>query len=371
MLIGGMFDVDIPLLYEEKERKPFSLRCDVDNHYSRIVLTNNGRTATTYAFLHGMKLDAEDEVLLPDYNCISVINAVEAVCLPFAFYRIDEGFCIDLTDLEAKITPHTKVIYIIHYFGVPQPEHIVKGLKELAKKYHLYLVEDLTQTLMTVEEGRIGFGDYLVSSVRKWYQVTDGGVVAARDDVPFEMVPLKDAYDEAVYRQMALALARTYYHSGALEDKKMYLRMEKTANKARYYDFEPRQMTEFSRIILEKSDHEACRIRRRDNYQYLYDKLKKVAGIQILSEKLDTEGNYVPFGLQIMVSDRDDFYQYLTENMIIGEIQWILPVQYYEPGPFAQKVSDHSLMLQIDQRYGKEEMDEVVRVIGNYFEKKQ
>ena len=67
------------------------------------------------------------------------------------------------------------------------------------------------------------------------------------------------------------------------------------------------------------------------------------------------------------MEDRDDFYQYLREKRIIGEIQWILPTQYYKPSEYAAYMSEHSLMLQCDQRYGIAEMEYVVSVIKKYF----
>lgn len=66
MIRGGMFAVDLSTFYSDKKRKEFKLRFDTEENYKRKVLTNNGRTATTYVFKYGIKLKEDEEVLLPN-----------------------------------------------------------------------------------------------------------------------------------------------------------------------------------------------------------------------------------------------------------------------------------------------------------------
>ncbi len=370
MLIGGMFDVDVNQVHKKPEIKNFPFRFDTKHQYNRKVYTNNGRTATTYVFQHGMKLEKGFRVLVPEYNCISVFNALEAADAQFTAYHVKPGLIIDTEDLESKITPDCRVIYLIHYFGVPQPKAVADEIIRIAKEHNLYILEDLTQTVITRDKGRIGFGDYLVMSTRKWYATTDGGVAAARDDVDFEVVDLPEGYDEAVYRQMLVSLERKYFELDPSRSIKEYLQLEKEANKARYLDFTPKKMTEMSQNIFFHADHEYCIAKRRENYSYLYKNLQNISGLTVWGEPLDEEGNYVPFGFLVTVEHRDEFYDFLAGKGVIGEIQWILPEQYYKPGKYAEFLTRHSLMLQCDQRYGIKEMEYTVQVIREYSEKK-
>lgn len=369
MIRGGMFAVDLPLYYSEKNRQEFNLRFDDKGQFSRKVLVNNGRTATTYVFQNGIKLEESQEVLLPEYNCISVINAIEAVHAPFSFYKINKGFEIDFEDLEKKITEKTKVLYIIHYFGIPHSKKSVKKIMELKEKYNLIIVEDLTQTLLTGKTDRIGFGDYVVSSVRKWFPIADGGIAAARNDVPFDLVDLVQDEDASISKQMELSLMKKCYENGTLTDIAPYLEMEKKANKSRYIDFNPRKMTKQSLEILEKVDIDYSIEKRCSNYRYLYDKLKDISGVEMLSGKLDSTNVFVPFGLLIKVKERDLLYDYLAKHLIVGEIQWVLPTQYYAPSEHAASISDQSVMIQIDQRYDIADMDYIADTIKQFFNK--
>lgn len=370
MLIGGMFDVDVEKALHKAEEREFPIRCDENGNYKRKKMTNNGRTATTYALANGPKIPAGKKVLLPEYMCVSVVNSIEAEKIPFEVYKVKEGLEVDLEDLGRKMEElgdSAGAIYLIHYFGFPQSLQVAKKVKELSKKYRVPVIEDLTQSLLSRCSGRMGYGDYLVSSVRKWFPVTDGGIAAARNDVFWEDVPLKDAYDEAVYTQMFLSLARIWYGTKKNLEDRSYLDLEKTANSKRYFDFSPREMTGISKNILAQCDIEEAIGKRRANYSYLYKNLTGIEGLKIFGPKLDTGRDFVPFGFQVLVEDRDDFYQYLREKRIIGEIQWILPTQYYKPSEYAVYMSEHSLMLQCDQRYGIAEMEYVVSVIKKYF----
>ena len=66
MLIGGMFDVDVEKALHKAEEREFPIRCDENGNYKRKKMTNNGRTATTYALANGPKIPAGKKVLLPE-----------------------------------------------------------------------------------------------------------------------------------------------------------------------------------------------------------------------------------------------------------------------------------------------------------------
>ena len=367
MLIGGFYHIDPELLQKEPEKQELELRCDTKGVYSRKIYTGNGRTAASYILLNAVHLTEEDVILLPDYLCVSVINSLEVCKAKFRFYRIKRDLTIDLEDLKSKLDGQVKVVYVIHYFGEPQPKKAADEILRLKEQYGFTIFEDLTQTLYTTDEGRIGFGDYLTASTRKWMPVTDGGILAVKDGVSCPMVPLKDAYDEAVYKQLLISIMRDYYDAHPDKDISYYLQLEKEANKARYLDFTPRAMTELATRILFNMDHERSIRKRRENYQYLYAQLQDVEGLSFARGPLDNEGKYVPFGFVVLTEKRKEFYDYLADHGIIGEIQWILPEEYYIPGEDAKYLSDHNVMLQCDQRYGEAEMAFVVSTIKDYF----
>lgn len=367
MLIGGFYSVDGSLLCRRDEGKDFDLRSDFDGIY-RKVYTNNGRTASVAALAHCREHMQGKKVLLPDYLCLSVISAMEAAGAEYDFYQVKGNLEIDMESLLAKINDDVGMIYIIHYFGVPQPAEIVKKLRQTAQAGSILLMEDITQALFSRDRQSMGFGDYIVASLRKWLPMTDGGLLAVRENLTAgrQLPCLKDAYDESVYRELLISVLRLQYEICPEADKEVYLQYEREANASRYKNLTPRKMTEASMGILRHGDMDALMDRRIENYNYLYERLEKIRWLKLLSRPFFGQREYVPFGLTLLAEDRDGLYRYLTEHNIIPEIQWILPSEYYEPGKEARFMSAHNLMIQCDQRYGLKEMKYVADVLEAY-----
>ena len=367
MLIGGMFDIDVEHALSEPENKSFVLECDHKGVYNRKFFTNNGRTATVLALNNGIKIKHSDVILIPEYNCISIINALSAAGADYQFYKVKEGLIIDTDDIRNKMSDSVVALYVIPYFGVPQPKRIVDELIKISKDYNVPIIEDLTQALFTVESGTIGFGDLIVSSTRKWFPMTDGGIVFVKDGMNFKTPELKEEYDEAVYTQMFLAAARYYYGAKDVLDDDAYLNIERTANSKRYLDFTPKAMTHISSNIFFQTDLKRLKSKRRENYTTLYELLKDDENVQIVGTSIVERPGIVPFGIQLIVNERDKLAAYLRYHKVIPEIQWVLPTQYYVPSEYALYMSEHSLMLQCDQRYGREEMEYTVKIIRQFF----
>src|SRR3989344_5044040 len=79
---------------------------------------NSGRSAL-YALLQSFDIRTGDEVIVQAFTCVAVPNAVLWSGAKPVYCDIDEGYNIDLTDLERKITTRTKAIIVQHTFGIP------------------------------------------------------------------------------------------------------------------------------------------------------------------------------------------------------------------------------------------------------------
>lgn len=370
MLIGGFFSVDGELLLDESPGKEFELRLDTKGLYGKKIFTNNGRTASVQALKHCANRMRGKKILLPDYLCLSVISAVEAAGMDYDFYHVQANLEINWVSLFSKIDENTGMIYIIHYFSVPQHRNLVSHLKSVAQEKGILIMEDITQALFSKHPERMGFGDYIVASLRKWFPMTDGGLLAIRDGLDGDYFPLEDAYDQSVYKELLISVLRSQYERYPDKEKNAYLEYEKAANASRYLDLTPRDMTEASKHILTHADIGNLIKRRVDNFNYLEKKLKNIEEVTILSKPVGTDRDFVPFGMTILVEERDKLYQYLAAHNIIPEIQWILPTEYYNPGKDALFLSEHNLMLQCDQRYSEKDMDYVASVISDFFSNK-
>ncbi len=89
-----------------------------------------------------------DEIIMPSYTFSSTANAfvLRGGVPVFVDIRTDT-LNIDEKKIEAAITPKTKVIVPVHYGGVSCE---MDTIMEIAKKYHLYVVEDAAQAVFAM-----------------------------------------------------------------------------------------------------------------------------------------------------------------------------------------------------------------------------
>ncbi len=142
------------------------------------VVTGFGRTAL---FLALRAAGARGkEILVPDFICRHVPQAVREAGGTPVFYRLEADLNITPPALEAVATRNTLAVIVAHYFGEPQP-----GILELAKwcrGRRIFLIEDCALALGAVHPaGPVGsFGDFSIFSFSKSHWSYGGGAVISR-----------------------------------------------------------------------------------------------------------------------------------------------------------------------------------------------
>lgn len=131
----------------------------IDVTYDQIIITTGGSEAILFGFM--ACLDAGDEVIIPEpfyanYNGFAVEAGVNVV--PITSY-IDSGFALPpIEDFEQVITPKTKAIAICNPnnpTGYSYSRLEMEQLKDLIKKYNLYLFSDEAYREFTYEEKQV------------------------------------------------------------------------------------------------------------------------------------------------------------------------------------------------------------------------
>lgn len=103
-------------------------------------------------------LEPGDEVLIPDpgyANFAMIPRLIGAVPVPYAL-RVEDGFIPDVAQLEALITPRTRVLLVnapSNPLGVVFPEATVRGLVAFAARHDLWIVSDEVYEYLTFEPG--------------------------------------------------------------------------------------------------------------------------------------------------------------------------------------------------------------------------
>ena len=115
----------------------------------KYVFSFNSGRSSFFAILKALSevegLKSDDEVLLQAFTCNAVPNPVLwAELVPIYVDCNKDDFNIDISDLEAKITPKTKVVVVQHTFGMPANMDLVR---QICEKNNLILIEDCAHSL--------------------------------------------------------------------------------------------------------------------------------------------------------------------------------------------------------------------------------
>ena len=170
---------------------------DFENKFSQFldvvggVATNSGTSALVLA-LKTLDIGPGDEVIIPSYTCLAVLNSVVQVgAIPqltdncYDVARMNYNLTPDL--VREKITPKTKAIIVPHMFGVPaEIDQIVE--------FDLPVIEDITLSLGAWhKDRRVGaWGDIGVCSFHRSKMITcgEGGMLVSNN---------RDLYHRACY----------------------------------------------------------------------------------------------------------------------------------------------------------------------------
>lgn len=133
--------------------------------------------------VRALELKKDDEVIMPSFTIIScaqslVTQGIKPVLVDSHF----DTFNMIIEDIEAKITPKTKAIMIVHIFGLTVD---IEPILELAKKYKLKIIEDAAQMHGQEYKGKKcgSFGDISIFSFYPNKHITtgEGGMVLTND----------------------------------------------------------------------------------------------------------------------------------------------------------------------------------------------
>ena len=133
--------------YLDRFEAAFAEFCGV----SEAIACSNGTTALHLALL-GLDLGPGDEVIVPTLTFVATANAVTYCGARPVFVDVDpETWTIDPAAVEAKITPRTKGIIVVHLFGHPAD---MDPIGAIARRHGLFVLEDAAQAHGAEYRGR-------------------------------------------------------------------------------------------------------------------------------------------------------------------------------------------------------------------------
>ena len=155
----------------------------------------SGRVALYHGVAH-LGLPPQSTILVPSYHEGIELDALIAAGYRLRHYRVDPDLNIDLADVERRLDPSVGALYVIHYFGLPQP---LKILRAFCDAHGLRLIEDCALALFSRTNGTwLGsVGDLAIFSIYKTLPVPHGGYLvapAARERSALRPPPLMSTF---------------------------------------------------------------------------------------------------------------------------------------------------------------------------------
>jgi dTDP-4-amino-4,6-dideoxygalactose transaminase len=341
-----------------------------------------GRNAVWHA-VSALKPLPGETILVPSYHCGAELDAILKAGAKVEFYRVDRSARIDLQHLAGLVSTCTRAVFIIHYFGFPDPR--LADLLALCRSRNLLVIEDCAHALYSRWNGQFlgTLGSISAFSLFKSLPVPHGGAVRVNDpslvaQQPQMEPPPAEGFEVAHWSIEAHWVARL----GVLGEV-----VNKTARQFRRFGFEPLKFpagriemqadhvaaplapptdnsdphisfdpatkdwsaSRLTAFIARHADHDRIKKRRRDNFELLADTLRGSKHLELLYPEMP-EG-VCPLGLPIIVDDAAELHTFLEEHGVKSDLFWKTSHDK-SPGaefPDAQFLRQHIVMLPIHQ----------------------
>ena len=152
-------------------------------HRKHAIAVANGSMALDAA-VAALSLEPDAEVILPSFTIISCAAAiVRAGLVPVAVDADALTLNIDVSQIEAAITPRTRAIMVVHIYGLPCD---MDPILDIARRHSLKVIEDAAEMHGQTYRGKPcgSFGDISIFSFYPNKHITtgEGGMIVTDSD---------------------------------------------------------------------------------------------------------------------------------------------------------------------------------------------
>ena len=297
-----------------------------------IARLNSGRAA----IYHAITVLGCDTVYLPYYQCETVREFLKKKGVEVKYYRIDERFGPIFPEKQ-KVN---EAIVLVNYYGIFSNRRI----KELSKGYQNVVIDNSQAFFSEPIEGCMN-----VYSARKFEGVPDGAYVIGKNAKQGV-----DAYPQGYSSDTSLFLLQRIEYGC---EGKTY--ESRSKNEERIDSEDVMKMSPLTKAILDGADYLNNREIRRENFEYAH---KLLQDINKLNPVQYYEEDVVPMVYPLLVEDDGLLTKLLQAKHFQGH-WWKYVLRETPTNSFEYWLSRYMIPITIDQRYGKEELDWLNKVI--------
>ena len=311
--IGGYFELELS---------------NYGHYHNDAIKLNTGRNCLEYI----LRARKYKKVYIPYYTCEVVLAPFQKLDVQYAFYHIDSNFEIS----DNICLDNNEALLYTNYYGLKS-----NYVKTLASKYANRLIIDNTQAFYA--EPIRGIDTFY--TCRKYFGVPDGAYLYT-DCHTKENFPQDESFERMTF---------------------LTKRIDRTAQEG-YPDFRNndkllgtvgiRMMSKLTEALMQGIDYRAKATKRTDNFNLLNKELRTSNLL-----KWDLAHGDVPLVYPYLVENGAKLRQMLIDNQIFCAQYWPNVLEWCEPDMLEYRLAKNLVCLPIDQRYGKEEMNIILKSI--------
>jgi len=311
----------------------------------------NSGTAAVHLMLWSSGIRSENEVIIPVNTFIATAEGVSLCNATPVFVDNDpDTYNIDVNKIEEKITEKTKAILPVHLYGYPSD---MNSIKNLAKKYNIFVFEDACQAhLAKYKKRKVGsFGKAAAFSFfpgKNLGAYGEAGGIATNDENYFKKI-IKMRGHGSVERYVHETIGHNY-RMDEIQAGVLYVKLK---------------------YLEEWTD------KRRKIAQLYYSLLKNIEDIIYPMEKEDAFHVYHLYVIRVLNGRRDALKEYLMRNEIATGLHYPIPIHFqkaynhlgYKKGdfPVAEEQASQLLSLPIYPEMEKQKVVYVCEKIRRFF----
>lgn len=289
-----------------------------------------------------------DEVITTANTFVATVGAIAELGARPVFVDCDDTFCMDVSQVEAKITERTKAIVPVHFTGYMTD---MRKLLPLTQKYDISIVEDACQSILgAIEKKNAGtwgatgaFSLHPLKNLNVW---SDGGVIVTDSD--------------EINQQLRLLRNHGLVDRDTVEILGYNSRLDTI-------------QAVVGNWLIPQTEHIA--LSRIENARYYDQALGTIPQIEI---PLRLSNFRIVYHLYIVFAEnRDGLLDYCLQNGIEAKIHYPVPI-YRQPAlkhlgykegdfPVADRHARTIISFPCDQHLSREEMDHVIQTVNNFY----
>ena len=306
--IGGYFELELPRFPE---------------YHAEAIALNSGRFCLEYI----LRCRKYAKVYVPYFTCDSAVEPISKLGIPYEFYHIDKEYHI-VDDISLG---ENEALLYTNYWGL-QDDYC----KLLVGKYGHRLILDYTQAFFSKPIQGID----TFYSCRKFFGVPDGGYLYTDVKADFE-IEQDESYErmDSLVKRLDLSPEEGYddFHQAS----------------ALFHEMPIRKMSKFTKRMMQGIDYWNIANRRLDNYNYLR---RHLGGRQLCYGE-------IPMIFPFESEQGQELRKKLIAHKVFVAKYWPNVDEWAGEDATETWMANHILPLPIDQRYGKEDMERIVKLI--------